>query len=278
MSIIDDQLRACQTRLIDAWITDLRVTGKAQATIETYEPPVRRAHRELPYGLAGSTTDELKAWIWAPGLAPASRKLYRSAIAAFLGWAYAGGHSDCDPAVLLPKVRVPETEPRPTEQTILADILARSRDPYRRWILIAAAMGLRSVEIARLDREHVTAERTWVQGKGGKNVYVPTHPAVWDELRPLPPGPVARRIDGGRATRRDVYTRANGHIRRLGYKGVTMHRMRAWHATHIFRSSGRDIIVAKTAMRHTNLATTQRYVAGEEGTHVVALHALPLPI
>lgn len=276
MSIISDDIRARQASLIDAWLLDLRIRSRAKTTIETYEWAVRYAHRQLSYGIAGSTTDELKAWLWRTDLAPSSRRTYRAALVSFCTWAADGGYIDYNAAALLPTVTVPAGQARPTPQAALTDILARAGEPYRLWILIAASMGLRSVEIARLDREHITAEQTWVQGKGGKNLYIPTHPAVWDAVQDLPPGPIARRIDGGRADRRDVYGRANKRMRRLGYAGVTMHRMRHWHGQHIYEAA--DPFVAKAALRHSSLSMTQRYVGVDDDKVAAAQRAVPLPI
>lgn len=278
MSIISDAVRARQTALINAWIVDLRVRSKAKTTIETYTWAVRAAHRDLPYGVAMSTTDELKAWLWGPSLAPSSRRTYRAALLSFCSWAHEGGHCDYNAASLLPTVTVPAGQARPTPQDVLTDILARAGEPYRLWVLLAASMGLRCVEISRLDREHITAEQSWIQGKGGKNVFMPTHPAVWAAVEGMPNGPIARKVDGGRADRRDVYGRANQRIRRLGHTGVTMHRMRHWHGTEVFRASGRDLLVAKNALRHANVAHTQRYVAIDDPEVAAAQRAIPLPI
>lgn len=277
MSIINDEIRLRQTRLIDAWITHLRVHDKAEGTIETYEPHVRRAHRELLYGIAGATTEELQAWIWKPGRAASTRNTYRAAIRSFLAWATSSGYIDFDASALLPTVRVPAGQPRPAGQDVLTDILARANDPFRLWILLAAGMGLRCVEIARLDREHIGEDRTWVQGKGGKNGYIPTHPVVWLSAQTLASGPVARRQDGGRSSRQDVYQRANAHIVRLGHKGVTMHQMRHWHGTAVYRAAGRDLLVAKDALRHSSVTMTQRYVETDDLELVAAQRAIPLP-
>ena len=278
MSIISDDLRARQTGLIDTWVIDLRVRSKAKTTIETYEWAVRAAHRNLLYGIAGATTDELQAWLWDRDLSPSSRRTYRAGLLSFCTWAFERGYIDYNAASLLSTVTVPAGQARPTPQDVLADILTRAREPYRLWILLAAAMGLRCVEISRLDREHITAEQTWIQGKGGKNVYMSTHPAVWAAVQPLPPGPVARRMDGGRADRRLVYGRANKYMQRLGHRGVTMHQFRHWHGTEVYRAAGRDILVAKQALRHTNVTHTQRYVATDDPELAAAQRAIPLPI
>lgn len=278
MSIISDELRLRQTRLIDAWLTDLRVRGRADSTVDTYSEIARRAHTDLLYGLAGSTNDELKAWIWRPGRAPATRKLYRAAIVSFCRWSVAQGYVDYDAASDLPTISVPEGPVRLAPQEILADILARAADPTRLWVLLAAGMGFRCVEVSRLDREHVAQERTWVQGKGAKNVYVPTHPAVWAAVQQLPDGPVARKRDGSRASRIDVRVRANAHIGRLGHKGVTMHQFRRWYGTNVFNAAGRDPMVARNALRHSDVKVTQRYLATDDLAVTAAQLAIPLPI
>ena len=278
MSIISDDLRARQTQLIDAWLTDMRVRGRADSTIDTYAEITRRAHAELLYGLAGSTNDELKAWIWRPGRAPATRKLYRAALVSFCRWSVAQGYVDFDAASGLPTVSVPEGPVRLAPQDVLADILARAAQPYRLWVLLAAGMGLRCVEVSRLDREHVTAEQTWVQGKGAKNAYIPTHPAVWAEVQSLADGPVARKRDGSRANRVDVRVRANAYIARLGHKGVTMHQFRRWYGDSIFRAAARDPMIAKAALRHSDVKVTQRYLRTDNLEVTAAQLAIPLPI
>lgn len=278
MSIISDEARAHQSHLIETWLTDLRVRDRAESTVTLYAQTLQRAHRELLYGLPGSNTDELQAWIWAPGRAPATRKLYRAAVVSFFTWAVDNQHLDFDPARLLPSVRVQQSKPRPADQDALADILAKCRAPFRTWILLAAAMGLRCVEISRLDREDITEERTWIQGKGGHNQYLPTHPVVWLAVQDLPPGPIARDAGGGRAERKSVYMRANMHIRRLGHTGVTMHQLRHWHGTQVYRASGHDILVAKAALRHGSVTHTQRYVETEDPALIAAQRAIPLPI
>lgn len=281
MSIITSDVRQVITGLITEWARDLEVEGRAESTIGIYVEIVTRAHTELSAGLL-SNLDELVAWIWQPGRKPATKALYRAALRSFYGWANHPRRPriDYDPSRWLPSVKVPTGRGRPAEHEQLADILARAIQPMRTWMLLAAAMGLRCVEIARLDREDITQERTWVQGKGHteKDATVVTHPAVWEAVRDLPPGPIARNIVGERATRKQVYMRANMHIRTLGYLGVTMHRLRSWHGTYVYRASGRDILIAKAALRHANVNTTQVYIQDDDPGLTRAVLELPLPI
>jgi integrase/recombinase XerC len=279
MPIISAAARAHQLELLESFLVDLSV-DRADATVETYASILRRANAELPAGVLCSNTAELKAWIWRPGRAANTKKTYRAAIAALFTWATdpAAPVVDLDPTRGLPRVKVQQGAAQPPSHEQLADILARAGEPYRGWMILASAMGFRCVEISRLDRDHITAEQTWIQGKGGRNVYLPTHQAVWALVKDLPSGPIARDHAGDRATRRQVYTRGNRRLRRLGYQGLTMHKLRKWFGTHVYRVSGRDILVAQRGLRHVNLNTTRLYLADEPEALGGAMAALPLPV
>lgn len=274
------------SRMIDAYLRHLEIDrDRAEATLETYHDILTRMQAELPAGLIGAHTDELRAWIYVAGRKPATRKQYRSVATGFFDWACnpadpASPVLDHDPARLLPRVKVPRGRARPIQTEQLADILARAAAPYDLWYLAAAAAGLRAVEISHLDREHVTAESTWVQGKGGKERLVPTHPALWAMIEPLPWGPIARRPDGvTRAERRYLYHSANYHLHHvLGYQAITMHRLRHWFGTHAHRASGGDLAVAQELLGHASPVTTRIYVEVDAVAMAAAVNALPLPV
>lgn len=273
------------SRMIAAYLRFLEVDrDRAASTIQTYREVLTRMNAELPAGLIDAHTDDLRAWIYVARRKPATRKLYRAVTAGFFGWACdpadpASPVLDYDPARLLPRVRVPAGRPRPVPTGQLADILARALPPFDLWFHAAAAAGLRAVEISRLDREHVTAESIWVQGKGGKTRVVPTHPTLWALIEPLPWGPIARRADGARADRRYVDQRGNHHLHKaLGYDTVTMHRLRHWFGTHAHRASGGDLTVAQELLGHASPVTTRIYVEVDAVAMAAAVAALPLPV
>lgn len=280
MPIIHPTLRQLQTTLIDDWIQDLRERDRQDSTIETYEGIIRRAHRELPEGVPTATADEIRAWIWTPGRSASSRKVYRAAFGSFFTWAAspADPRLDFDPMPLIPKVSVKPGRPRPITGDILGDILARAHDPYLLWYLLAAGGGLRCVEISRLDREHITAEQIWVTGKGSKEAFIPTHPAIWLAVQKLPHGPVARGRSGGRATRRAVSNRGGRVLAQLGHPDVTMHRLRHYFGTAIRRAAHGDLRIAQEGLRHANPAQTAGYTGYLAEELVTAVHGVPLPI
>lgn len=269
---------------IEEYLRHLDAIGRAKSTIDTYGEILRRmdADRDrLPYGLTGANNIELKAWIYVPGRPPATRHLYRACVVGFFAWATDPDDPwlDFDPARRLPSVRVPRGKARPASTEQLRDILARARDPYRVWYLLAAGEGCRCIEISNLDREHITQDAMWLQGKGGKTRTVYTHPAVWAAVRELPPGPIARRHrSGARADRRNVDQRGNYQLQKVLGHDLTMHQLRKWFATHAHRAAGGDLAVTQELLGHASPDTTRIYVDVDEDAKRAAIAGLPLPI
>lgn len=262
--------------LIDAYLSYLRRRGRSDATIRTYGGVLRRLDAELPMGLATANAEELEGWIWVDGRSPAAVRLYRTIVGQFFAWATdpRSPRLDFDPSALLPDPPpLPRRVPRPIPTTQLVAILARAREPYRTWYVLAAYAGLRCCEISTLDREHIGQDVIWVRGKGQRERLIPTHPDVWAAVRDLPPGPVARLADGRRANRHYVTNCGNDHLRAIGAHGVTMHRFRHTFATAIYQSSGE--LAAKRLLGHASVATTQIYAQVADAQLIAAIAALP---
>lgn len=262
--------------LIDAYLAYLRRRGRSAATIETYGGVLRRLDTDLPLGLTSACTEELEEWIYVEGRSPAATRLYHTIVCQFFGWATDARNPrlDFDPSALLPDPpSQPRRIPRPIPAAQLADILRRAREPYRTWYLLAAYAGLRCCEISDLDREHVGEDVLWVQGKGGRDRLVPTHPDVWAAVRGLPPGPVARLASGERASRKYVTNCGNDHLRSIGARGITMHRFRHSFATAVYQSAGE--LAAQRLLGHASVSTTQIYAAVADAQLVAAIAALP---
>lgn len=269
-----------RTELIEAWLQDLLERDKEQSTIDTYADIICRAHAELELGVPLATADELRAWIWKPGRAAASRKLYRAAFASFFSWAThpANPRLDFDPTRLIPTVKVRPGKPRPITAEALEDILRKARKPFRFWIKLAAGAGLRCIEISRCDRGNITEENIWVLGKGRVEALIPTHPAIWADAQHLPAGPVATNPGGQRADHRDVSRRGNRALTRMGYPDVTMHRLRHYYGSQVRRAAGGDLRIAQEGLRHADPKQTAVYTDFIDGDLVAAVHAVPLPM
>lgn len=263
--------------LIALYLAHLAGLGRTEATLSTYGHALRQADRDLPYGLASASADELTAWVFAPGSSMANRHVRRAAVVGLYTWATDEDHPrlDFNPARRLPPVKVPTRASRAPGDPRIAEILRAVPKAYRLLFLLAAFAGLRCIELAALDREHVTQDAVWVQGKGGKQRLVPCHPLIWAAVRDLPPGPLLTGTDGRRLDRRQVSSLGNRVLRQLGHGDLGMHDLRRWFGTSAYEASGRDIRVVQELLGHSSVAVTQRYIATRTASLASAVAALP---
>lgn len=270
-------------RYLDKYIRYVRHNGGAPNTLSKYEEILHRANRDLPAGLLRACTEELEEFVWVDGRAPKTLAAYRSIIAGFFLFAtdevQLGEHRlDFNPARYLPKVKIPRRAARPAQHDQVADILARAPEPVRTWYIIMAGGGLRCVDLSRLDREDCTPESMYLTGKGGVQREIMMHPQVWEVIEPMPPGPVARRRSGERATPRIIMERGNYYLRRMGYAKLTMHKLRGYFATELHEAAGGDILIAQDQLGHADPATTRIYVPVNRGKTAAAVAAIRLPV
>jgi integrase/recombinase XerC len=260
---------------LQPYAAHLTEIGRRASTVRQYVETLRRADVQLPRGVLKATTEEIRRWL--RGRDPATHQVYRAALRSFYRFACnppdAGPMLSHDPTEYLPPApAVRRRRPRPCTTAELADILERAGAPFRLWFALAGYGGLRCCEISTLDREHVTHESMWVQGKGGHERIVPTDADLWPMLRTLPDGPVAVDRRGERIDRARVSRYANRHLHaELGYDRITMHRLRHWYGTNVYRVSG-DILVTQELLGHRTPVPTAGYAAvgGERLTAAVA--------
>lgn len=258
------------TDLIDSYSVWLRSKSAADRTIADRRRTLLALDRDLPHGLESACADELIAWLWREGLSMGSRETYYSAINSFFSWAYATSILDFDPAEQISRPKVPRRLPNPVTDDQLMSVLGTAAEPYRTWAILAAYAGLRCIEISRLNREHVTEQSIRLVGKGGKVRVVPTHPAIWAVVQPLPQGPIAPFDARFISIRSAVY-----FSRKLKMKGVHMHRFRHWFGTTIQRGH-KDLRVTQELMGHANPATTAGYALVADEDMTTAVNVLPV--
>lgn len=264
--------------IIDAYIRHLRRAGYADTTIGPRRELLHRLERELPFGLAQTSTEELSGWLHRDGWQPNTKATYLRTMRSFYRWATNPRDPwlSFDPTVDMERLKLPRGGPRPVTDEQLRHILAHAVEPVRLWALIAAYQGLRAIEISRLDRQHITADSfVVVRGKGDRPRALVTHPDVWAAVRDLPPGPVATFPNGERATAYYVSLTAAQHFRRqLGLPGVGLHRLRHWLGVTVQRRY-KNLRVTQAVLGHVSLSSTQIYTDASSDEQRAALATLP---
>lgn len=265
-------------RLIDEYIKHLERSSESEQTPRDRRGILERLNRELEYGVGQVSRDELAAWLYRPGWSQNTRATYYRCIKSFYDWA-----SNPDdpwitdnPARRLESVPTAPPVPRACTDEQLRDLLARARKPYRTWALLAAYAGLRCCEISGLDRGHITEQQLIVvRGKGGRARVHDTDPLIWAEVKDLPPGPVAQRVDTGeRASAHYVSAYAARHFQRDLKMPVTLHKMRHWLGNTVQREY-RDIRVTQAMLGHVSLSSTQIYTIADDEQQRAARATLP---
>lgn len=290
---------------IERYRRRMQSKGYSNDTVRSRTNQLYRMDRELPLGLIEATVEELEDWLagpTGPDTQPWSlqtKASYRDGVVGFYRFAADPArvpHLSYDPSVSLARPRVPKTVPRPCATAKLEEVLDRLTGRVRVYCLIARYAGLRACQIAALDREDVTEQVTTVRGKGGKDLVVPTHPEIWRAVKDFPPGPIARRRDGARASANYVSVTVARAIRRLfpeeaqparrGGRGrrrrgaVTLHPMRHWFATWLLTErelggAGANLRTVQELLGHADPASTAIYTQVTDEQRRLAVNALP---
>lgn len=187
---------------------------------------------------------------------PRTRRLRLSMLRVTFRLAIALELIDRDPTVLIGRMRVPRSMPKPLSPSELQLLLSAASPRVQVFTTLAAYAGLRACEIAQVTFDDVESYpggwRLRIRsGKGGHEAVVPAHPKVVAALRQW------RRPEG--LTANAVSKACQLEFRRLGIEGG-IHRARHSYATNCLRVSG-DILVVRDLMRHASVATTQIYTA-----------------
>lgn len=274
--------------MIDAYIDHLEQTSKSRSkdTPRHRRLILLKLQRDLPYGIDRTCKEELMEWLEKPNARTGKPRSLNTA-ATYLNClrdAY-GFWADPDdpwisedPTIGIPSYPRQKGRARPGSEEQLAFIIEHGAEPYRTWTIIAAYQGLRCVELAGLDREHITQQRLIVvRGKGGKARMHDTDPLVWDAVRDLPPGPICREVStGGRADAHYVSYTSARYFREIGFAGLTMHMWRHRLGVQLQRLY-KNIRVTQEALGHDSLTSTQIYTDASEDETREARAMLPRP-
>lgn len=244
--------------LINHW----RAQGIAEETIRTR---IKAFHA---VGGAEASTDAIYRYL-AGFSNPRTRALRLSLLRSSFRLGVTLGLWEKDPTLLVGRVRIPRSLPKPLTQPELELLLREAREPVRSYVLLAAYAGLRAHEIARVRRSDLESYpggwRLRVQGKGGHVDLIAAHAKVVELLSHWSPPPGARGNTVTQAAAREM--------KRLGIT-PGIHRARHSFATRALAACN-DLLVVRDLMRHTNVGTTQIYtaLADERPGAVIALLA-----
>lgn len=267
-----------EPRHFSAFARDQRISGLSENTIKQRRWLLGHVEDEIG-PLPNLEADTLLDWYGEQVWVPNTRRAYRGCLRAFYAFAQREGLRLDNPAVKLPRVKVPRAMPRPTPEIVLAEALARCEDPDVALMLrLAAGLGLRRGELAVIHSDDVVEDLLGasliVHGKGGKERIVPLTGELASLLRARPPGWVfpspSPRCEGRPVT--------PGHVGKLVAKALpgawTCHTLRHRCASFAYQES-RDLRRVQELLGHASPVTTQIYtkVPDEELRRLVEVTA-----
>lgn len=262
----------------DRYETWLKGRGLSTNTVKLRLKTLRRVTEDL--GDARMlTASDLGEWLaqysgW-------TRITYQSSLVSIYDWLQLSGEVTLHPLRAIdPRERIqrppsPEGAPNPFTLNEERRLLELATGDVRAMLLLGLRQGLRAHEIAKFQGEHIEGRRLRVDGKGGKVARLPLHPDVAALAEHYP----ARgywfpsvRAESGHITSGWVTVQVSALLRLLGLKG-SIHRARHTYGTTLLRN-GATIETVRRLMRHSSLATTQRYVLALEDELETAIAGL----
>ena len=242
--------------LITEWRDWMVAAGRPATTVSLRVYQMRRFAEDHP---RGASTQQMIGWLAGAGWSVETRKSFRAGLVSFHRWAAAFGHLDEDPTRLLPPVKSIPHPPRPAPESVVAVALLVA--DARVWLMVslAAHLGLRRGEIARIHADDLFEDLTgWsliVHGKGGKDRTVPIGGEILDALRARGPGWAFPSPIGGHLTEHHV----GKLIGRVLPDGWTAHTLRHRFATVAYAGT-RDLFAVQELLGHSRPETTRGYV------------------
>lgn len=201
-----------------------------------------------------------------------SRHTYYQHAASFHAFLLARGEASGFMAGV-PKPRTPRTIPRPIAVDELRAALVVATVRQAMMLLLASFAGLRVSEIATVRGEDVT-DSIFVDGKGGSQWMVPTHPCIAAAAAHFPRyGWWFANRAGEPMSRISVYRNMTEPLRLIGSK-ASPHQCRHLYGTALLEA-GVDLRTVQVAMRHLHLSSTERYTLVTDARLRAAIAALP---
>lgn len=248
--------------LVAAYLAAEAGAGRSPATIATRRGHLAFMARGLRCAPARVTTAGILTWFGRQSWSIETRRSHRNTAMSFFGWAHRAGHLSTNPAADLPVMRAAAPAPRPAPDAVWSAAIADADPRVRLMLRLAAEVGLRRAEIARVHRRDLTrgsaGAALLVHGKGGKLRVVPLGDAlavaIADADGYLFPGD-----EDGHLSPRWVGKLMAGALP----DHWTAHTLRHRFATRAYRGT-RNLRAVQSLLGHSSVATTERYTAVDD--------------
>jgi site-specific recombinase XerD len=222
------------------------------------------------------TTVDVQAWLALPH-ADWTRTTYYGHARAWFRFLVDSGRRDDDPTARMRRPKKPHGVPQPLDDVVVKELLASTRGRVYSYVLLGLYAGLRVHEIAQIRGVDVTRTRLRVvNGKGGKDATLPTHPAIWEDAQRYPVSAAwwfPSYSEAGHVAPGSVSTAVRRALRDIGVEGHA-HQLRHTFGTNVLNSSGGNLRVAQELLRHESPTTTAVYTMVEDSAKVAAVLAL----
>lgn len=253
-----------------AYVLWMRLRNLSDRTIGSRRSVLLRVSRHAGKPLAEVDAVDLDAWQRSLRMSAAGKATYLSYVHAFYGWMLAERRVGADPSLVLVSPKLGRRRPRPIGADDLELALKAARGRVRVWLLLACLAGLRACEIAAIERADVLDDLAspvlLVHGKGARERVVPLDATVFVELRPylIVAGRIFLSVDGtGYVTANTVSLTCNRFLHSLGID-ATVHQLRHWFGTQVYRESGRDVLLTKELLGHSSTAMVALYAQWDQ--------------
>ena len=244
--------------IIARYLDFQRAGGSPKTTVYTRRQHLEHMARRIGVEPVEVDTDALAGYMAGQSWAPETRRGRRNTFRSFWRWGVEVGGLQINAAEALPRVRVPAPRPRPCPDLSYRSALTQAQPRERLMLRLAAEMGLRRSEVARVHvddlLDYLGGMTLQVHGKGGKVRLVPLPAGLALELRDAcKSGYAFPGNDGGHLSPRWV----GKLVTRLLPDGLTMHTLRHRFASRAW-ASGIDTFVIQDILGHASPATTRR--------------------
>lgn len=278
--------------LVEEFLADIQTERKSPETVRGYGSNLRAFLAFFQGSVEAITLQVLRDYLRTfEGRTPATLARHRAALSAFLRWCLENELVDANPADRLPKIKLPDAQPRALTEATIAKVLTVIEDKRDRLLFqLVTDTGVRISEAlsVRLDQIRLGAQEITVIGKGNRErtVYLIKTEALrllrqylraqgWlakgSETiteRGLLFRPDEAKQRGGKAGEPIHYSVIEKAWRQYCQRAgvdATIHQLRHSYATRLI-NEGKPVEVVQKVLGHRNLATTQRYAVVSDET------------